>query len=78
MYFENIIFRGENALATIADASNDELKHPPLATIPVKKCTIPTDLDGTYTGITFELDSDAETALTIDGSVAYTCTDSGF
>ena len=73
MKFENIIFRGENALATVADSSAD-LTHPPLATLPVKKCSISTDLDGTHSAISFDFDAVAPSEL----DDKYSCTDSGF
>ena len=72
MTFENVIFRGENALARVVDASVS-LTHPPLATLPVKKCSATTP-DGTHTELVLALDSSAPTAL--DG--LYECKDSGF
>lgn len=73
MTFENIVFRGENALAVVADATATPA-HPPLATLPVKKCSIPTEPDGTHTAITFSFDASAPAAL----SGGYVCSDSGF
>ena len=54
MTFNNVEFRGDSALAAPA-ATLTSYTHPPLATIPVKKCVVPTgSADGSHTALTFE------------------------
>ena len=71
MTFSNIDFTGENALAVSADT--DAQVTPPLATVPVKKCTI-TEPDGTHTALTITVVSSTDSLLTSN----FVCTDSGF
>ena len=73
MTFSKIEFRGENALAVPVDPTLSTFVHPPLASIPVKKCTVATAPDGTHTAITLT----ASTTVTpLTG--LFSCTDSGF
>ena len=53
MSFTNIEFRGEHAVATVANAALGTYTHPPLATLPVKKCGVTTEPDGTHTALSF-------------------------
>ena len=70
--FTNIEFRGENALAKPVDYSS--LTHPPISTIPEKKCTVVTAPDGTHTALTFTTLLASETLL----NAKFSCTDAGF
>ena len=54
MSFNGIEFRGENALALAASTYTG----PPLATVPVKKCTLAAEVDGTNTAPSFTLSTD--------------------
>ena len=73
MTFCDIIFKGENALAVAADP-DVTLTHPPLATLPVLKCSVSTEPTGTHTAIDF--DENADVAADLAG--LFTCTDSSF
>ena len=53
MSFTNIEFKGEHALATVANSALATYTHPPLATLPVKKCSVNTEPDGTHTALSF-------------------------
>ena len=68
MTFTSIDFRGENALATPVTTYTG----PPMATLPVLKCTVSTTIDSTNTAPTFTLST---TAPLTD---KFTCEDSNF
>ena len=70
MTFNNIEFRGEHALAV---PSRAPLAHPPLATLPIKKCEVQTAPDGSHKQL-FLLSSEAVSYLVN----RFKCTDSGF
>ena len=57
MTFENIEFRGENALAAPIDPTLTTFLHPPMATIPSKKCRVTTAPDGKHTALGFTLET---------------------
>ena len=60
MEFTNIEFRGEHALAV---ANPAPYTYPLISTLPVKKCTVNTEPDGTHTALAFTA-STATAALT--------------
>ena len=73
MKFENIEFRGENALAAPVDASLSSFLHPPLAIIPTKKCSVATAPDGTHSALSFTLSTSVSALDNL-----FKCSDSGF
>lgn len=52
MSFNEISFRGENALASMVDTSTTPT-HPPIATIPIKKCSVSDEITrcSAYSGL---------------------------
>ena len=89
--FENINFQGESAIATPVSSASAPT-HPPLATIPIKKCTLnPVQRCDSLPGYTCstsseptadtwgshkELEFTLSTVAQLSGK--YSCTDSGF
>ena len=53
MTFTGIEFRGEHALAKVANSALGTYTHPLLNTLPVKKCSVNTEPDGTHTALAF-------------------------
>ena len=75
MEFRNIEFRGENALAAPKDPSLASFAHPPMATIPAKKCLISASEipDGRHKPISFTTSIEVTNLNNL-----FDCSDTGF